>query len=213
MTFHPTKTIFVGNEPILGAGLGELLLSVGLPWPFQCTERDLEIQVPPGTSALVVHEPSDLFWGLFVKIHRESAESVVILLSNRATLQESVRALEKGVRGIISPKLPTEEIVSAIQQILDGACYFPSSAEKDERSPLVRFTKRENELVDLISQGLKNKEIATVMDLDEGTVKVYLSRVFGKAHVKDRYGLAVYSMQHGGQLLSAPQYGRSSLEL
>ena len=46
------------------------------------------------------------------------------------------------------------------------------------------------------SQGLKNKEIATALTISEGTVKVYLSRLFQKLGVKDRFELALYGLKN-----------------
>ncbi len=51
-------------------------------------------------------------------------------------------------------------------------------------------------MVSLLSQGLKNKEIATTLMISEGTVKVYLSRLFQKVGVKDRFELALFGLKN-----------------
>jgi DNA-binding CsgD family transcriptional regulator len=61
---------------------------------------------------------------------------------------------------------------------------------------MVSLTKRESQLVSLLSQGLKNKEIASTLTISEGTVKVYLSRLFQKVGVKDRFELALYGLRN-----------------
>ena len=58
------------------------------------------------------------------------------------------------------------------------------------------LTQREGQLVSLLSQGLKNKEIATTLMISEGTVKVYLSRLFQKVGVKDRFELALFGLKN-----------------
>ena len=69
------------------------------------------------------------------------------------------------------------------------------------------LTRREGQLVTLLSQGLKNKEITTALGISEGTVKVCLSRLFQKLGVKDRFELALYGLKNltpgGGSLESA----------
>jgi DNA-binding CsgD family transcriptional regulator len=60
----------------------------------------------------------------------------------------------------------------------------------------VSLTQREGQLVTLLSQGLKNKEIATTLMISEGTVKVYLSRLFQKVGVKDRFELALFGLKN-----------------
>jgi len=56
------------------------------------------------------------------------------------------------------------------------------------------LTKRESELVTLIAQGLRNKEIAFQLSITSTTVKAYLTRLFQKLNVDDRHGLAVYAL-------------------
>jgi DNA-binding CsgD family transcriptional regulator len=58
------------------------------------------------------------------------------------------------------------------------------------------LTRREGQLVTLLTQGLKNKEIATQMKITEGTVKVYMSRLLRKLEVKDRFELALYGLKN-----------------
>ncbi|MCU1237784.1 MAG: DNA-binding response regulator [Candidatus Solibacter sp.] len=57
------------------------------------------------------------------------------------------------------------------------------------------LTPREQQLVDLVSQGKLNKEIAHELNLAEGTVRDYLSRLFRKVEVKNRTELAVWAMK------------------
>ena len=72
------------------------------------------------------------------------------------------------------------------------------------------LTQREGQLVSLLSQGLKNKEIATTLMISEGTVKVYLSRLFQKVGVKDRFELALFGLKNltTGQLPSTEKGAR-----
>jgi two-component system, NarL family, nitrate/nitrite response regulator NarL len=59
------------------------------------------------------------------------------------------------------------------------------------RSRTPRLTPRQKQIAHLISQALENKEIAHVLGLSEGTVKVYVSRIFERLHVPNRTALAV----------------------
>ena len=62
------------------------------------------------------------------------------------------------------------------------------------RSSLV--TRREGQLVALLSQGLKNKEIASALTISEWTVRNYISRLSQKLGVKDRFDLALYGLRN-----------------
>lgn len=64
-----------------------------------------------------------------------------------------------------------------------------------EPVPGVHLTRRENELLALVSEGLKNKEISARMGITPGTVKMYLEKLFDKVGARDRYELALYGLQ------------------
>jgi DNA-binding NarL/FixJ family response regulator len=107
------------------------------------------------------------------------------------------QALEYGVRGILPVQLSPEALVQSLQRIARGEVLievtdagFDSTNEKR-----VSFSEREKQVVELLAQGLKNKEIAAAMNLAEGTVKVYLSRLFKKTKVRDRFELMLYRAQ------------------
>jgi NarL family two-component system response regulator YdfI len=107
------------------------------------------------------------------------------------------QALEYGVRGILPVQLSPEALVQSLQRIARGEVLievtdagFDTTNEKR-----VSFSEREKQVVELLAQGLKNKEIAAAMNLAEGTVKVYLSRLFKKTKVRDRFELMLYRAQ------------------
>src|SRR5207237_2204584 len=64
------------------------------------------------------------------------------------------------------------------------------------------------QVVELLAQGLKNKEIAAAMNLAEGTVKVYLSRLFKKTKVRDRFELMLFRAQDRKLLNNGDLTGR-----
>jgi DNA-binding CsgD family transcriptional regulator len=64
-----------------------------------------------------------------------------------------------------------------------------------QKAPAVHLTRRENQLLALVSEGLKNKEISARMGITAGTVKMYLEKLFDKVGARDRYELALYGLQ------------------
>jgi DNA-binding CsgD family transcriptional regulator len=66
----------------------------------------------------------------------------------------------------------------------------------------VALTQRQGQILSLVTQGLKNKEIAFAMGITEGTVKVYLYKVFQKLGMNDRLDMALYGRKNlfSGQL-------------
>jgi DNA-binding NarL/FixJ family response regulator len=107
------------------------------------------------------------------------------------------QALECGVRGILPARISADMLIQSLQRIARGEVVievtdsgFDPGGEKR-----VTFSGREKQVVELLAQGLKNKEIAAAMSLAEGTVKVYLSRLFKKTKVRDRFELMLYRAQ------------------
>jgi DNA-binding NarL/FixJ family response regulator len=60
-----------------------------------------------------------------------------------------------------------------------------------------RLSRRESEVVSLVAQGYKNKDIAQSLLISEQTVKNHLYNIFGKLGVSDRLGLALYAVHNG----------------
>ena len=102
-----------------------------------------------------------------------------------------------GVRGILRKTLPTDLQVKCLQKVQAGELWFEKAlTDSFLCARRVALTQREGQLVSLLSQGLKNKEIATTLMISEGTVKVYLSRLFQKVGVKDRFELALFGLKN-----------------
>jgi DNA-binding NarL/FixJ family response regulator len=107
------------------------------------------------------------------------------------------QAVEAGVCGILRKSLPPQKFIEALEGLRQGEFRF----DKDVLEGLISgvrvvLTVREGQLVNLLSQGLKNKEVAATLRISEGTVKVYLSRLFKKLGVGDRLELALYGLRN-----------------
>jgi DNA-binding CsgD family transcriptional regulator len=87
--------------------------------------------------------------------------------------------------------------MDALQAIREGELWYEKDLlESFLHGERVTLTRREGQLVTLLSQGLKNKEIAWSLRLSEGTVKVYLSRLYQKLGVNDRFEMALYGLKN-----------------
>ena len=116
---------------------------------------------------------------------------------NSISTELAFQAMGLGVRGILRKTLPTELQVKCLQKVQAGELWFEKAlTDSFLCARRVALTQREGQLVSLLSQGLKNKEIATTLMISEGTVKVYLSRLFQKVGVKDRFELALFGLKN-----------------
>lgn len=121
----------------------------------------------------------------------------VVLWGGEFGYEFSYQALQCGVRGILPASMPVDALLAAIDEIMGGGLCFAKQLMEDFLChKRIALTRRERQVASLVAQGLKNKEIATSLGLTEGTVKVYVSRLFQKLGMKDRLDLALYGLRN-----------------
>ena len=103
-----------------------------------------------------------------------------------------VKAMERKIKGFISKNADKTEILEAIRTVSKGETYIQKDLISDMMyvsGILVTLTKKERELLDLLSEHLPNEVIAEKMGLSKRTIENYVSRIFDKFNVKNRYEL------------------------
>jgi len=108
---------------------------------------------------------------------------------------EALRFLQAGARGILRKTAGVASILACIRTVAAGRswmedCVFRDSNRSD-RSPRSDLTAREQQVLELVEQGCKNKEIAQELGIRPGTVKIHLKHIFEKTGIRGRYGLAL----------------------
>ncbi len=126
---------------------------------------------------------------------RRAAPGARLLLWARSFSEElRHQALEMGVAGFILRDISEDEFVHQLTCAVRGSV-LPSAPEP-EHSRTVMLTRRESQLVTLLAQGMKNKEIAACIGITEGTVRIYLSKLFVKIGARDRFEVAVFGLKN-----------------
>ena len=181
------------------ATLDEALRKAAASAPFDAVILDLRM---PGMNGL---------GGLDAMRERLPGVPVVILSGN-ITRQEIIDARRRGAAGVIPKELRGPALISALRLVLAGETYFPAAlidtpagaaeldrrvAEKAERAALGNLTRRELEVVKLLSGGLSNREIAGQLDLAEVTVKLHLHNAFQKMGARSRADAVRIALQKG----------------
>jgi len=123
----------------------------------------------------------------------------VLLLSVYEGEEDIWRAVKAGVRAYVTKGDDTEELLEGIRTVHGGEAYFPPKiADKiRKRSQRASLSKREAEVLTLIVQGLRNKEISDRLGISLGTVKLHTSKILDKLDVNDRTQAAVIAVHRG----------------
>ena len=115
--------------------------------------------------------------------------------------------LDAGAAGIVLETASVEELLSAIRQVARGETFLPPSITKQvvaslaargvlRERPIESLTDREREVLELLAQGLSNKDIAQRLYLSVRTVEGHLANVYEKLQVKSRTEAALWAAQH-----------------
>jgi DNA-binding NarL/FixJ family response regulator len=188
------------DEPILAEGLTRILsASEGLELVSWCPElsglgEKVERYKP---ELLLIDLTSDVNFAVLSSLHQVARQARIVLWVHSISTELALQAMSLGIRGILRKTLPTETLMRCLTRVHEGELWF-ERALTDSIMTARRYslTRREGQLVTLLAQGLKNKEIAGALNISEGTVKVYLSRLFQKLGVKDRFELALYGLKN-----------------
>jgi two-component system nitrate/nitrite response regulator NarL len=137
----------------------------------------------------------------------------VLILTYARDPEIHLRAMQIGVMGLVLKEEPTEILVEAIQKVHAGEVWFARSMmpgllgqvfrkrttaqTNPEAAKIATLTDREREVVALIGEGLKNKQLAERLFISETTVRHHLTSIFDKLGVSDRLELVIYAYKHG----------------
>lgn len=141
------------------------------------------------------------------KLREKKCKSRVLILTIHNEIEYLMKAVEIGVDGYILKDSESDVLRKAIFSVKDGESYIQSelvpllkekleNQDKDILTEDNLLTKREMEVLKLLTEGLFNKEIAYQLSISEKTVKNHVSNIFKKISVSDRTQAAVYAIKN-----------------
>jgi DNA-binding NarL/FixJ family response regulator len=143
---------------------------------------------------LLIDLGSEVTIALLARLHEAVPECRIVLWARRVGEEMLQQARDIGIAGIVRHNLSNEDFIQQLLQVVAGTSSFDSPAE--DRCTKIQLTPRESQVVTLLAQGLKNKEIAACLGLTEGTVKSYLVTLFQKVGARDRFELTVLGLKN-----------------
>ena len=134
-----------------------------------------------------------------IAIRSEFPEARVIMLTTFEGDVEIQRALEAGARGYLLKNMPPSELAQAIRQVHAGKKRVPPeiAAQLAEHMADENLTVREVEVLQRISGGNRNRDIAELLCISEETVKVHVKHVMDKLGAKDRTEAITIAVRRG----------------
>ena len=130
---------------------------------------------------------------------REQFGNVRILVySNFAKGEEVYMVLKAGASGFVVKEMAVDRLLEAIRAVSNGERYVPPEvAMRIGERLLAQLTPREMEVLKLVAKGFSNKEIATALNVVEGTIKIHVTNLLAKLGVSDRTQALVVAIKRG----------------
>ena len=121
-------------------------------------------------------------------IRRKAPGARLVVLTTYETEEDIYRALRAGAQGYLLKCCPKEELLECIRAVSCGRSWIPPEvgAKLAKRVVTPDLTRREVDVLGALSVGKSNKEIGTLFDISEATVKVHMTHILEKLHVTSR---------------------------
>lgn len=105
----------------------------------------------------------------------------IIVVSSEESLFIIQQCLKAGAKGYIPKSMPSENMLTAVHQVLNGGQYLPQNLllEEGQTTELnqLQLSAKQLNILELLTKGRSNREIADMLSLSEGTVKQYVTKL------------------------------------
>ena len=161
------------------------------------TSKDALMEVPkhqPDVVLMDIHLPDESGINCTARLTEKMPDVQVIMVTVYQDINLIFQALKAGACGYILKRFRPEQIIQAIAEVRAGGAPMTSEIARmlvqSFRAPTVvpdaGLTSREAEILELLAEGLSNKEIANKTSIAAGTVRNHLASIFKKLHVRCR---------------------------
>lgn len=145
----------------------------------------------------------------------------IIMLTVAEDEKVLFEAVKAGAQGYLLKKVKPERLIEWIRGVASGEAAiaghlaarlleeFARQKQPDGTDPLQELTSREREVLQHVSQGKTNKEIAIELGIAENTVKIHLKNILEKLHLQNRVQAATFALQQG--FTSPSRFDRATL--
>ena len=140
---------------------------------------------------------------IIARLRRIAPRTRILVMATRSTDEYVERVLRAGAAGLVGKQLDFVALLRAIRAVASGEIWANRRAQALTLQHLTDFaagaaepegqlTRREQQIVDGVARGLRNKEIARQLAISEKTVKSHLNNIFQKLGLEGRFALAIF---------------------
>lgn len=222
----PIRVFIIDDHAVLRDGLRVVIdIQPGMVVVGEAATRDQALANAPAALPDVILLDLDLGDGdedglnLLPDLLTVVPDARIILLTGIRDPEAHRRAVLLGALGLVLKEKASQTVIHAIEKVHAGEVWLDrgmiasilnersrgmaSQPYDAEAEKIVRLTEREREVVALVGDGRRNKQIADLLVISEATVRHHLTSIFAKLGVEDRFELAIYAYRHG--LAKLPQ--------
>jgi two-component system, NarL family, nitrate/nitrite response regulator NarL len=150
---------------------------------------------------------------LIPEIQAASKDSKILALTGINDPEFHQHALRNGAKGIVLKEETGEVILKAIRKVYGGEAWIGHATAArilteitlsrqfnnadPEAEKIALLTHREREIIEVLGEGLNNKQIGEKLFISEATARNHLTSILSKLGLSDRFELAIYSYRHG----------------
>jgi two-component system nitrate/nitrite response regulator NarP len=199
-----TKVLLADDHPFILAGLLSILTDTDyqVVGALSSGEELLEqlSKLRPDILLMDVSMPGHSGLDVLRILRSRGDQRIVVLLTASLDDQNLLEALNLGVQGIVLKESAQHLLLECLATVRDGKRWIQQdllqralhlTAEGGSGSPLDTLTAKERAVAELVSNGRRNREVASQLGMSEGTVKVYLHRIYEKLAVSSRTELSI----------------------
>ena len=171
---------------VASAASGEEAIDLFIEHQPDITLMDLQLGVMDGITAIKI-------------IRRRSPDARIVVLTMRRGDEDIHRALEAGASAYLMKDTISDDLIRVLREVQAGEHPMPADVEARlaERATRATLTDREVQVVELVAQGMRNKEIGVSLGISETTVQVHVKNILAKLQVQDRSGAITAAIRRG----------------
>ena len=200
---QPISVLIVDDHPIMRVGIASILANNGFTVLAQAgTARDavrLHRELGPNLTLMDLRLPDMSGIEAIQHIRAYDSEAKIVVLTTYEGDEDIHQAIGAGASAYIIKGMSHELLLKALHQVQRGSRFLPHAIIEtlQSRVPNSHLSQREREVLQLMFEGMSNREIAERLQIKEATVKSHVSVILLRLNVEDRTQAVVEALKRG----------------